>query len=124
MKNIKPLENQFPVSQISAKDLDQIILKNDYTIIDVRDLATIKNQGSIPGAINIPFDNIEDALDSGHEEYCEVFAENKPILFCCTGGVMSYMAALKAQKKGIAELYNLEGGHAAWQGQIKVNRPD
>lgn len=121
MKNIKPFENQFPVSQVSPKDLDQIILKNDYTIIDVRDQSAIINQGSIPGAINIPFDRIEDALDSSHEAYCDVFAEKKPILFCCTGGVMSYMAALKAQRKGITELHNLEGGHAAWLSLINVS---
>ena len=43
-----------------------------------------------------------------------LFNNDGPFLFCCTGGVMSYMAAIHAQEHGVKGVYNLEGGHSAW----------
>ena len=73
-------------------------------------LKGIETQGSIPGAINIPFDSIDKSI----EEDNDIFNCDGPFLFCCTGGVMSYMAAIKAQEKGVKNVCNLEGGHSAW----------
>ncbi|MFI0429988.1 rhodanese-like domain-containing protein [Mariniflexile sp. HMF6888] len=99
------------IEQITVDCLDAIISENSYTIIDVRNPKGIEDQGSIPGAINIPFDTI----DKHYESYNTIFNNEGPFLFCCTGGVMSYMAALKAQEKGIKNVFNLEGGHSAWK---------
>ncbi len=121
MKNIKTITSQALISQVTADKLDKIISEKIFNIIDVRDQVAIQEQGAIPGSINIPFKIIESSMDPDHEDYHAVFEENKPILFCCTGGVMSYMAALKAEKKGIRDLHNLEGGHAAWL-SIKMNQ--
>ena len=121
MKNIKAITSQTLVSQVTADKLDNILTEKIFNIIDVRDQAAIKDQGDIPGSINIPFEMIDSSMDPDHEDYHTVFEENKPILFCCTGGVMSYTAALKAGKKGIQDLHNLEGGHAAWL-NFKLNQ--
>lgn len=121
MKNIKAITSQAHIAQVTAGKLDNIIAEKIFNIIDVRDAVDIKNQGGIPGSINIPFKIIESSMDPDHEDYHAVFDENKPILFCCTGGVMSYMAALKAEKKGIQDLHNLEGGHASWL-NFKMNQ--
>lgn len=102
------------IQQIPAKRLDHIIIENNYNIIDVRDQKSIEKQGSITGAIHIPFDSVERAIDRYHENYNPIFNSNRPYLFCCTGGVISYMAAIKAQEKGIKNVCNLEGGHATW----------
>lgn len=121
MKNIKAITPQALISQVTADKLDNIIEGKLFNIIDVRDQVAIEDQGDIPGSINIPFKIIETSMDPEHEDYHAVFEENRPILFCCTGGVMSYMAALKAEKQGIQDLHNLEGGHAAWL-SIKMNQ--
>ena len=116
MKNqeIQPKAFQEVIEQITVDRLDAIISEDNYTIIDVRGPKGIEKQGSIPGAINIPFESIENAIDKHHEHYNDVFDLNSRFLFCCTGGVMSYMSAIKAQEMGIKNVFNLEGGHSAW----------
>ena len=114
MNNQKIKAPQEIIDQISVVKLDSIISDKSYKIIDVRSPEGIDSQGSIPGAINIPFDSVESAFDPQHEDYNSMFNDKEAFLFCCTGGVMSYMAAIKAQEKGIKNVCNLEGGHSAW----------
>ena len=102
------------IEQINVNKLQVIIYENNHKIIDVRGPKDIKTQGSIPGAINIPFDSVGTAIDEHHEHYNSIFNGDGPFLFCCTGGVMSYMAAIKSQEIGIKNVLNLEGGHSAW----------
>lgn len=103
------------IEQITAERLDAIIAEGRFTMIDVRDAAGIESQGAVPGAVNIPLDTITDAVNDPNDDHYEVFRSKGPFLFICTGGVMSYMAALKAQENGIRNIFNLEGGHSAWQ---------
>ncbi len=121
MKTQKSKSGNEIIEQITADQLDAIIANEDFTIIDVRDPAAIQNQGSIPGAFNVPFEDIDSALDGHFNRTGTLFSSGKSLLFCCTGGVMSYMAALKAQEKGISDVFNLEGGHAAWM-KLKQNQ--
>lgn len=114
MNNLKPNFSKEIIRQIPANRLDGILTENNYTIIDVRDPKGIEKQGSIPGAINIPFDTLERAINPNHEEYNPIFKGKGPYLFCCTGGVMSYMAGLKVQERGIKNICNLDGGHSGW----------
>ncbi|MDU8885037.1 rhodanese-like domain-containing protein [Yeosuana sp. MJ-SS3] len=114
MKILKPKISKEIIRQVPVSKLDSIIAENNYNIIDVRDQKGIEKQGSIPGAINIPFDTIERAIDKNHDDFNPIFKNDGPYLFCCTGGVMSYMAAIKAQERGIKNVCNLDGGHSAW----------
>lgn len=106
----QPKSSNVAIEQISVDKLDGIIAEGRFTIIDVRDPKGIYSQGSIPGAINIPIEAIDQALVINDA----VFGGGGPFVFCCTGGVMSYMAAIKAQESGLKDVYNLEGGHSAW----------
>lgn len=114
MNEHKHNSTEIVIEQISADQLDRIIDNDLYILIDVRDPESIATQGNIPGAINIPFDILEGAIDQSHQNFNFAFNGEGPFLFCCTGGVMSYMAAIKAQNIGIRNVCNLEGGHAAW----------
>lgn len=102
------------IEQIPADHLNNLLAEGNITLIDVRSPNGIDSQGSFPKAVNIPFETIDIALDPSNAGCHPIFKEKGPFLFCCTGGVMSYMAALKAQENGIERVYNLEGGHAAW----------
>ena len=116
MKNQKfqPKTSREIIEQINAEELTAIIESGSFDIIDVRGPKGIESQGAIPGAINIPSDQMDNALDREHKQFNPIFESDGPFLFCCTGGVMSYAAAIKAQEKGIKNVYNLEGGHSAW----------
>lgn len=115
MKDIMSHVPQAPVEQITADQLDALIAGKLFTIIDVRSPEAIESQGEIPTAINIPLDTMDQVLEEDSNDKHEVFYSDRPLLFCCTGGVMSYVAALKASNKGIGQLHNLEGGHSAWK---------
>jgi len=115
MKNQNFTASPAAVEQISVDKLDAILAEKSFIIIDVRDPKAIENQGAIPGAINIPLDSVDHVIQESSNDKHDVFTSNRPLLFCCTGGVMSYAAALKAGSKGISQLYNLEGGHSAWK---------
>ena len=115
MENHNSNVPQAPVEQITVDKLDALIDQKFFTIIDVRSPEAIETQGEIPGAVNIPLDSVDAVLEDKSSDNHRVFASNRPLLFCCTGGVMSYAAALKASSKGISKLYNLEGGHSAWK---------
>lgn len=111
---MKTQETKEVIPQITADKLDAIICNNNYKIIDVRDAGAIEKQGSIPGAINIPLDAVAEAVGKRHEDAGSVFNHEGSFLFCCTGGVMSYMGAIRARENGIENVFNLEGGHSGW----------
>ena len=100
------------IEQFTVNQLDEIIAKKEFTIIDVRTPQGIENQGEIPTAINIPLEELKLEIEQRNPN--SLFNSNGPYLFCCTGGVMSYMAAIHAQEHGVKNVFNLEGGHSAW----------
>ena len=116
MNTLNNQTTQNIIEQIAAEQLDSIISEGEFNIIDVRNPEDIEKQGHIPGAINIPFHAVEQAIDGRDEDYNSIFDMEGKFLFSCTGGVMSYVAALKAQENGIRKVFNLEGGHMAWIG--------
>ena len=107
-------ETKAVIPQITADKLDEIIVDNKYRIIDVRDALAIEKQGNIPGAINIPLDIVVEMIGKRDNDPGSVFNHEGPFLFCCTGGVMSYMGAIRAMENGIENVFNLEGGHSGW----------
>lgn len=111
---MKNPETNAIIPQLTADRLEDIICDSRYKIIDVRDAKGIEKQGSIPGAINIPLDLLVEEIGKKHDNQDSVFNHKGPFLFCCTGGVMSYMAAIRAKENGIEHVVNLEGGHSAW----------
>ncbi|MEJ2003477.1 MAG: rhodanese-like domain-containing protein [Cyclobacteriaceae bacterium] len=102
------------IEQVNPADLEKIIAAGKTVIIDVRTAKGIESQGSIPGAINIPLEELKVQIDNRSKNPKSILNGSGPFLFCCTGGVMSYMAAIHAQENGIENVLNLEGGHNAW----------
>jgi rhodanese-related sulfurtransferase len=79
----------------------------DHVLLDVRTVEEFE-QARIPGAVNIPLDQLKDRT-------AEVPAD-KPIVVVCRTGVRSIMGAQVLRYAGfkIPEIYNLEGGTVAW----------
>jgi rhodanese-related sulfurtransferase len=72
--------------------------------IDVRSASEYAT-GHLPGAINIPLEQIELRIGD--------FAENKPLVLICQRGARAQMAATRLQSCG-REIIVLEGGTKAW----------
>ncbi|UCD61060.1 MAG: rhodanese-like domain-containing protein [Flavobacteriaceae bacterium] len=112
--NLKFHASKEVVEQVTTDKLDEILAKGLFTIIDVRSPQGILSQGSIPGAINIPLEEVKKQIDERNATSESLLNGSGPFLFCCTGGVMSYMAAIHAQENGLPGVHNLESGHSAW----------
>lgn len=102
------------IEQVKYHHLTGIIKSKSHIIIDVRDKKSILDQGSIPDSVPITYESIQAGRKEAMDRIEWLIKEGKPLLFCCTGGVMSYLAAMKVKDKGLGPVCNLEGGHSAW----------
>jgi len=81
---VKESTGQEPIN-ISGRDLNRMIQQTpDLQRVDVRTPQEYA-QGHVPGAINIPLQDVNAALESGKID------KNKPLVFICQSGARSYM---------------------------------
>jgi len=95
-------------SSIAASPyLIERVKNNDWMLIDVRSPDDF-DKGHIPGAINMPHDNINDYLDdlAGHK--------NKPIIIYCRSGNKAQLAMKILQDLDFSEVMHLEGDMLGW----------
>ena len=85
----------------------------DHLLLDVRTVEEYE-EIRIPGAVNIPLDEVTTRLDEITEA-----AGDKPIVLVCRSGGRSAMAAQALRGSGVTdiELYNLETGTMGWAKQ-------
>ena len=88
------------VKPVYWRDLRDIELKNVF-LLDVRTPDEFA-LGSLPGAVNIPLDEIRDRMD-------EIPSE-KPIYTFCAVGLRGYLAYRILIQHGFKDVYNLSGG--------------
>ena len=96
----------FHYQDVAALDLDRDML------VDVRSPEEFE-LGSIPGAINIPLDDLRDRLT-------ELPASLKIFLFCQVG-LRGYLASRILIQNGYGEVYNLSGGYKLYN-TIKLDQ--
>ncbi|PJF37085.1 MAG: hypothetical protein CUN49_02020 [Candidatus Thermofonsia Clade 1 bacterium] len=77
----------------------------DHVLVDVRTTSEFAG-GHIPGAINIPLDQLSRRLGE--------IAKGKPVVVVCATGNRSRTGADMLVRSGHAEVYNLKGGTMAW----------
>lgn len=80
---------------------------NGQTLLDVRTAAEFA-KGSLPGAINIPVEELRQRLD-------ELDPENKIVTFCQIG-LRGYIAQRILQQSGFKTVQNLKGGYSLVKG--------
>lgn len=88
------------VKPVYWRDLRDIELK-DVFLLDVRTPDEFA-LGSLPGAVNIPLDEIRDRIAE--------LPSNKPIYTFCAVGLRGYLAYRILIQHGFKEVYNLSGG--------------
>ncbi len=93
---------------IRTNDIEKYIGRSDVFIIDLREQNEY-NMGHIPGAINIPYDELDD------------YAGNLPhnlLIFYCDRGNISLMAARDLAKYNY-HMKSLYGGLHAYHGKLE-----
>ena len=97
---------------IRNSDINQYIGRPNVRIIDLRDKIEYE-EGHIPGAVNIPYEELEDNRSSLHKKDL--------LIFYCDRGHISLMAARDLEKYGY-QIKSLYGGIYAYQGVLEKSR--
>lgn len=103
-----------PVKSIDAEEAKKFMAEHKegaYTLLDVRQPGEYETE-HIPGAKLIPLPGLKDGLSQ--------LDKHKPVIAYCAIGGRSLAAAQLLSALGFKEIYNLQGGIKAWQGQKAV----
>lgn len=71
--------------------------------------------GHIPGAINIPVDDLRERLGE--------LSPERPIVVYCAVGLRGYLASNILRQRNISEVYNLVGGYRLWRAATQTFPP-
>jgi NADPH-dependent 2,4-dienoyl-CoA reductase/sulfur reductase-like enzyme/rhodanese-related sulfurtransferase len=94
------------INSITPRELDEVLTRGkQIQVVDVRTPEEFK-QGHIPGAINVPLDELR-------QKYTEL-DQGKETVVNCGVGYRSYLAYKILQAKGFKNLLNLSGGITSW----------
>ncbi|MST61537.1 CoA-disulfide reductase [Peptostreptococcus anaerobius] len=95
------------IETVSVMEIDDIVGKGGY-LIDVRTVGEFM-AGSMPGAVNIPLDELRDRLDE--------IPKDKDIYINCQVGLRGYLAVRILKNNGINAV-NVDGGYKSYR-QLK-----
>lgn len=100
-------------SNINGMDFEKIVASNPNTLIlDVRSPGEFMS-GHIPGAVNLPVQELSRRVDT-LEEYI-----NEDIIIYCASGARSASASQILKASGFNKIYNLLGGVGSYRGQLR-----
>ncbi|WP_374718545.1 sulfurtransferase TusA family protein [Parageobacillus toebii] len=94
---------------ISNEQLAEKIKDDSVVIVDVREPAEYAF-GHIPGAVSIPFGELEDRVNE--------LPKDKTIYVVCRTGMRSDLAAKKLTEKGFTNVWNVVSGMSKWEGPL------
>ena len=103
-----------PVKSINSEEAKAFMAEHPegaYTLLDVRQPGEYETE-HIPGAKLIPLPGLKDGLRQ--------LDKQKPVIAYCAIGGRSLAAAQLLSGLGFKEVYNLQGGIKAWQGNKAV----
>ena len=103
------------IETINASEACKLSKEDKCTLIDIRDIRELWNEGAVEGAIHIPRGMLEFWLDPASPYYKkEKFEdpEKKMILFCA-GGMRSALATKSLKDMGFKNICHIDGGFGA-----------
>lgn len=97
----------------SVAELQDLLNKDDALLVDLREDSEREKAGYIESSVNIPYNNIDDALAENGVLKVLAKGTQKKLVFYCAYGERSAMALMATRETGI-ESFHLKGGMAAW----------
>ncbi|MFD1020580.1 rhodanese-like domain-containing protein [Thalassobacillus hwangdonensis] len=99
------------IKDIQPTEVEKMMQENkDVTFIDVREDEEVA-QGMVPNAKHIPLGNIPEAVN-------DLDKDQTYVMICRSGG-RSMKAASYMEEQGFKNLYNMDGGMLAWDGETE-----
>ena len=115
-KTLKDLlqEANSKIQTIDAEKAKELIGKDGFVFIDLRDKSELTKSGKIPGAISCPRGMLEFFIDKKSPYYKEIFAQNMNFIFYCASGLRSALGTQTALNMGVSEVAHISGGFNSW----------
>jgi sulfur dioxygenase len=98
---------------VSADQAMAMLGKADIALIDLRERGERERQGTIPGALHVPYTTLDENVRNGG--VLHQLGVIQRLTFFCAFGERSAMAVTAAQEAGITSACHIEGGIAAWK---------
>ncbi|XP_008703223.1 thiosulfate sulfurtransferase/rhodanese-like domain-containing protein 3 [Ursus americanus] len=122
LKSIKGSWHNFCTAifkDVTYKELKNLLNSKKIMLIDVRETWEIVEYGKIPGSVNIPLDEVGEALQMHPKDFKEKYNEVKPsksdsLVFSCLAGVRSKKALDMAMSLGFNSAQHYAGGWKEW----------
>jgi rhodanese-related sulfurtransferase len=100
------VKNRAGGASLTTLQATQLINSRNAVVVDVRTAEEFAT-GSLPGARNLPADKLA--------ERAREIKKDRPVIVVCGTGGRAGRAAAQLRASGIAEVYVLAGGLAAWR---------
>ncbi len=102
------------IKVMKAEEIKSAVEKGEITLIDIRDIRELWNEGTIKDSIHIPRGMLEFWLDPKSSYYQEKkIGEIKNIVLFCALGFRSALATKALKEMGFKNVANAEGGFDA-----------
>ena len=102
------------IKEMKAEEIKSAFKKGEITLIDIRDIRELWNEGTIKDSIHIPRGMLEFWLDPKSSYYQEKkIGEIKNIVLFCALGFRSALATKALKEMGFKNVANAEGGFDA-----------
>ncbi|KAI5618684.1 thiosulfate sulfurtransferase/rhodanese-like domain-containing protein 3, partial [Silurus asotus] len=104
---------------VSYEQVKKLLVARAGVVIDVREPWELREYGRIPGSINVPLGQVNEALRLKPDEFKEKYGGEMPssgerLVFTCLAGVRSQKALEAAQTLGYPNAQHYPGGWQDW----------
>jgi len=100
---------------ISVGEAIPLVGRQEVRLVDLREQAERRRQGTIPGSLHTPYPSLEEALRPGGNLHNEASLGGKRLIFYCAFGERSALAVRSAQEAGLGNVCHIVGGLDAWK---------
>lgn len=108
-------EAKSEITEVDVTSALSLINNDNAILIDIRDVRELWREGKVPDSKHVPRGMVEFWIAPDSPYHKDIFAEDRPFVFMCAGGMRSALATHIAQRMGLKPVYNLIGGFGAWR---------
>lgn len=103
------------IENLTPDQVVEELSNNNATLIDLREIEELKQNGRIAGSIHAPRGMVEFYADPTTPYYRPEFDKNKRMIFHCAGGGRSALTVATLLEMGYENIAHLDGGIKAWK---------
>ena len=100
---------------VTAEAGKALLDRSDVALVDLRERGERQRHGEIPGALHVPYQDLQEGIRPGGVLHELASAAAKRLLFFCAFGERSAMAVQAAQDAGLDSACHIQGGMDAWK---------